>query len=82
MTFKKVAIHGVGYFEAKEQGMLKKNLKKSYEKSSGPMEDIEEKMEECKKIGKKFSMPKRDKFQSLRDFTTCLSVCHNITPTV
>ena len=44
MSFKKVAIHGVGYFEDKEKIVLKKNLKKSYEKTSGPMEDIDLKM--------------------------------------
>ena len=27
-------------------------------------------------------MPKRDKFQLLRDFTTCLAICHNVTPTM
>ena len=37
MSFKKVAIHGVGYFDEKEQGTLQRNLRKSYEKSSGPM---------------------------------------------
>ena len=39
-------------------------------------------MKECKRTGKKFTIPKRDKFQILRDFTTCLAVCHNVTPTI
>ena len=46
------------------------------------MEDIEKKMEECKKIGKRFVMPVRNKTYILRDFATCLAVCHNVTPTV
>ena len=46
------------------------------------MEDIEKKMEECKKIGKRFVMPVRNKTYILRDFATCLAVCHNVTPTM
>ena len=38
-------------------------------------------MEECRKIGKKFNMPVRNKNYILRDFATCLAVCHNVTPT-
>ena len=80
MVFKKLAIHNVGSYSVDDQPLLKHTLKKSYGKSEGPMEDVQLKMEECTKSGRKFTMPVRGKAFILRDFTTCLAVCHNVTP--
>lgn len=45
------------------------------------MEDIQVKMEECIRSGKKYKSFKRDKYFIVRDFITSLAVCHNVTPT-
>lgn len=82
MVFKKLTINDVGAYQVKDQKLLRAILKKSYERSKGPMEDIESKMQECRKMGKKFKIFKRDKYFIVRDFITCLSVCHNVTPTI
>ncbi len=34
------------------------------------------------KSGKKYKPFKRDKYFIVRDFITCLAVCHNVTPTI
>lgn len=81
MVFKKLTINDVGSYQAQDTKMLKANLKKSYQKTTGPMQDVFEKYDECKKSGKKFKVFKRDKYCMLRDFVTCLAVCHNVTPT-
>jgi phospholipid-translocating ATPase len=82
MVFKKVSINDVGSYQAKDEKLLKAILKKHYEKTEGPMEDIQTKMEDCIKTGKKYKPFKRDKYFIVRDFITCLSVCHNVTPTI
>ena len=45
MVFKKLSINDVGSYQAKDRKFLQAILKKSYEKSKGPMEDVEMKME-------------------------------------
>lgn len=82
MVFKKVSINDVGSYQAKDEKLLKAILRKHYERSGGPMEDIQQKMEECIRAGKKYKPFKRDKYSIVRDFITCLAVCHNVTPTV
>lgn len=44
------------------------------------MKDIEEKVHLAMKMGKKYKLFKRDKHNIVRDFITCLAVCHNVTP--
>jgi hypothetical protein len=44
------------------------------------MKDIEEKVQSAMKLGKKYKLFKRDKHNIVRDFITCLAVCHNVTP--
>lgn len=46
------------------------------------MEDIHLRVEECQRLGKKYKPFKRDKYFIVRDFITCLALCHNVTPTV
>lgn len=82
MVFKKLTINNVASYQVKEKKLLQAILKKSYEQSKGPMEDVEAKMEECRKMGKKFKYFKRNKYFMVQDFITCLAVCHNVTPTV
>jgi magnesium-transporting ATPase (P-type) len=50
--------------------------------AKGPMSDIEEKIEESKRIGRKYKPSKRDKYFIVRDFIVCLAVCHNVTPSI
>ena len=82
MVFKKLSINDVGSYQVKDERLLRAILKKNYEKTTGPMEDIEKKMVECRKELKKYRSFKRDKYFIVRDFITCLAVCHNVTPTV
>jgi len=44
MVFKKLTINDVGSYQVKDKRLLQAILIKSYEKSKGPMEDIESKM--------------------------------------
>ena len=44
------------------------------------MKDIEEKVLQAAKLGKKYKPFKRNKHHIVRDFITCLAVCHNVTP--
>lgn len=44
------------------------------------MKDIEEKVLAANKLGKKYKIFKRNKHHIVRDFITCLAVCHNVTP--
>jgi phospholipid-translocating ATPase len=82
MVFKKLAIHNVGAYTAEDQKLLRLSLKKSYEKTKGPMEDVEQKVEDFHKTGKKINLNNRSKMYVLRDFAACLAVCHNVTPTM
>ena len=61
---------------------MAKILKKNYENSEGPMRDVDEKMKNAVLLGKKFKNFKRDKHCVVRDFITCLAVCHNVTPSI
>ncbi len=61
---------------------MAKILKKNYEQSAGPMRDVQEKVNNANLIGKKYKPSKRDKHYIVRDFITCLAVCHNVTPSV
>jgi hypothetical protein len=80
MVFKKISINDVGTFFANQEKLLAKILKKNYEQSEGPMKDIEEKVLAANKLGKKYKIFKRNKHFIVRDFITCLAVCHNVTP--
>lgn len=46
------------------------------------MSDVQAKAAEMKLLGKPFKMGKRDRYFIVRDFITCLAVCHNVTPSV
>lgn len=82
MVFKKLSINDVGSFFANQEKLMAKILKKNYEQSSGPMKDVEEKIQNAALLGKKFKSFKRDKHYIVRDFITCLAVCHNVTPSI
>jgi phospholipid-translocating ATPase len=82
MVFKKLSINDVGSYQAKDERLLKAILRKHYEKTQGPMEDIFQRMEDCLLTGKKYKPFKRDKYFIVRDFITCLALCHNVTPTL
>lgn len=45
MVFKKLTINDVGSYQVKDQKLLRAILKKSYEKSVGPMQDVYDKIE-------------------------------------
>lgn len=81
MVFKKIAVNGVDTFLASDERLLAKIIKKNYEQSEGPLRDIEEKVKSLSLSGKKYKIFKRDKHHIVRDFITCLAVCHNVTPT-
>lgn len=40
------------------------------------------KINEANLLGKKYKTFRRDKHLMVRDFITCLAVCHNVTPSV
>lgn len=46
------------------------------------MADVVKKVNEANLIGKKYKSGKRDKHAMVRDFITCLAVCHNVTPSI
>ena len=81
MIFKKLSINDVGTFVHTQERLLTKILKKNYEQSNGPLRDVEEKVQSLVLMGKKYKHFKRDKHHLVRDFITCLGVCHNVTPT-
>lgn len=61
---------------------MAKILKKNYEEIEGPMADVVRKMNEANLLGKKYKSGKRDRYAMVRDFITCLAVCHNVTPSL
>lgn len=82
MVFKNLSINDVGTFLANQVPLLSKIVKKNIEQSEGPMRDVEEKVKNSELLGKKFRYFKRDKHYIVRDFITCLSLCHNVTPSI
>ena len=82
MVFKKLSINDVGSFFANQERLMAKIVKKNYEQSEGPLADVEEKIKNAELLGKKFRIFKREKHFVVRDFITCLAVCHNVTPTI
>ena len=82
MIFKKLSINDVGSYEAKDDKLLKVILRRNYEKADAPMADVEANVRNCELVGKKYKPFRRDKYFIVRDFITCLAVCHNVTPTI
>ena len=80
MIFKKLSINDVGSFLQNQEKLLAKILKKCYETIDGPMKDVQEKVDSAYLLGKKYKPFKRDKHAIVKDFITCLAVCHNVTP--
>ena len=82
MIFKKLSINDVGSYEAKDDKLLKVILRRNYERTDAPMADVEGMVRECELVGRRYKPFRRDKYFIVRDFITCLAVCHNVTPTM